>query len=282
MKIAVVEYQSSVQVGIVEESQVFLLPQDISSSIEAIIHKGDRFVENILERKSTYESVSLSQVRLKAPLQNPEKIIGIGLNYKDHCREQNVPVPEYPLVFAKFSSSIIGNGDAICWNTELTRQVDFEVELGVIIGKKARNVSTQEALEYVFGYTIINDVSARDLQFRDRQWVRAKSLDTFCPMGPWIVTADEIPDPQALHLSTELNGVKMQNSSTAEMVFSVAELISFLSQAFTLQPGDIIATGTPDGVGVFRKPPVFLQNGDSLHMEIEKIGVLENTCKIIR
>ncbi|WP_322507067.1 fumarylacetoacetate hydrolase family protein [Anaerolinea sp.] len=282
MKIAVVEYQSSVQVGIVEESQVFLLPQDISSSIEAIIHKGDRFVENILERKSTYESVSLSQVRLKAPLQNPEKIIGIGLNYKDHCREQNVPVPEHPLVFAKFSSSIIGNGDAICWNTELTRQVDFEVELGVIIGKKARNVSTQEALEHVFGYTIINDVSARDLQFRDRQWVRAKSLDTFCPMGPWIVTADEIPDPQALHLSTELNGVKMQNSSTAEMVFSVAELISFLSQAFTLQPGDIIATGTPDGVGVFRKPPVFLQNGDSLRMEIEKIGVLENTCKIIR
>lgn len=282
MKIAVVEYQSSVQVGIVEESQVFLLPQDISSSIEAIIHKGDRFVQNILERKSTYESVSLSQVRLKAPLQNPEKIIGIGLNYKDHCREQNVPVPEHPLVFAKFSSSIIGNGDAICWNTELTRQVDFEVELGVIIGKKARNVSTQEALEHVFGYTIINDVSARDLQFRDRQWVRAKSLDTFCPMGPWIVTADEIPDPQALHLSTELNGVKMQNSSTAEMVFSVAELISFLSQAFTLQPGDIIATGTPDGVGVFRKPPVFLQNGDSLRMEIEKIGVLENTCKIIR
>jgi len=150
------------------------------------------------------------------------------------------------------------------------------VELGVVIGKRAKSVPVTQALDYVFGYTIINDVSARDLQFSDRQWVRAKSLDTFCPMGPVIVTKDEIPDPQQLELRTFLNGEIVQNSSTAEMIFSVAELISFLSHSFTLEPGDVIATGTPDGVGVFRKPPVFLKHGDRLVLEIEKIGRLEN------
>ncbi|WP_298007316.1 fumarylacetoacetate hydrolase family protein [Anaerolinea sp.] len=232
-----------------------------------------------MARKTSFPQKRFFEVKLKAPLSNPGKIIGIGLNYRDHCREQNVPIPERPVVFAKFSSSIIGTCEDICWSVEVTQQVDFEVELGVVIGKTARNVAPQEALNFVFGYTIVNDVSARDIQFRDRQWVRAKSLDTFCPMGPWIVTSDEIPDPQRLHLSTKLNGVTMQDSSTSEMVFSVAELISFLSHSFTLQPGDVIATGTPDGVGVFRKPPVFLKDGDFLHMEIEDIGVLENTCR---
>lgn len=279
MKLATIQQGDHKQVGIVEGEQVFLLPLQSFPSIEYIIQGGKNLLSEILARKTSFPQKRVFEVKLKAPLSNPGKIIGIGLNYRDHCREQNVPIPERPVVFAKFSSSIIGTGEDIRWSVEVTQQVDFEVELGVVIGKTARNVAPQEALNFVFGYTIVNDVSARDIQFRDRQWVRAKSLDTFCPMGPWIVTSDEIPDPQRLHLSTKLNGVTMQDSSTSEMVFSVAELISFLSHSFTLQPGDVIATGTPDGVGVFRKPPVFLKDGDFLHMEIEDIGVLENTCR---
>ncbi len=279
MKLATIQQNGHTQVGIVEGEQVFLLPPQSFPSIEFIIQGGENLLSEITAGKDSYPQQSVNEVKIIAPLSKPEKIIGIGLNYRDHCREQNVPIPERPVVFAKFASSIIGTGEVICWSVDVTQQVDFEVELGVIIGKTARNVSPQDALNHVFGYTIVNDVSARDIQFRDRQWVRAKSLDTFCPMGPWIVTADEIPDPQCLHLSTKLNGVTMQDSSTSEMIFSVAELISFLSYSFTLRPGDVIASGTPDGVGVFRKPPVFLKDGDFLRMEIENIGILENTCK---
>jgi 2-keto-4-pentenoate hydratase/2-oxohepta-3-ene-1,7-dioic acid hydratase in catechol pathway len=158
----------------------------------------------------------------------------------------------------------------------LTQQVDFEAELGVVIGKPARNVDLDKALDYVFGYTIVNDVSARDLQFSDQQWVRAKSLDTFCPVGPAIVTADELPDPQVLPIRCALNGEYMQDSSTAEMVFSVRELIAYLSRSFTLQPGDLITTGTPHGVGLFRDPQVFLKDGDRVEVAIGGIGRLVN------
>ncbi|HWQ04350.1 MAG TPA: fumarylacetoacetate hydrolase family protein [Longilinea sp.] len=229
----------------------------------------------------TAPTLPLDEVRLLAPVPDPQKIVAIGLNYMDHCREQNVAVPTSPLVFAKFPSSIIGPEDAICYDPALTSQVDWEAELGVIIGRRARCVSRAEALNYVFGYTPLNDVSARDLQFGDKQWVRGKSLDTFCPIGPAIITADEIPNPQALHILSRVNGVVMQNSSTAEMIFPVDELIAFLSTAFTLEPGDIIATGTPDGVGVFRNPKVFLQNGDRVEIEIEKVGVLSNPVKTV-
>lgn len=221
-------------------------------------------------------SVSQKDVLLEAPLANPGKIVAIGLNYMDHCREQNLAVPTVPIVFTKFRTSIIGPGQAITWDPGLTSQVDYEVELGVVIGRVARRVSREDALSHVFGYTIINDVSARDLQFSDKQWVRAKSLDTFCPVGPVIVTADEIPDPQALRLSATLNGQVLQNSSTSEMIFGVAELIHRLSHSFTLEPGDLIATGTPDGVGVFRNPQVFMKNGDRIVVEVERIGRLEN------
>lgn len=230
--------------------------------------------------KSSATTISASDVSLLAPLTSPGKIVAIGLNYLDHCREQNIAVPDQPIVFTKFPSAIIGPNEPITWDPTLTSQVDYEVELGVVIGKAARNVSESAALDYVFGYTIINDVSARDLQFSDKQWVRAKSLDTFCPLGPWLVTADEIPDPQALSMRTMLNGQVVQDSSTREMVFGVAHLISILSRSFTLQPGDIIATGTPDGVGVFRKPPIFLSNGDSVVLEIEHIGRLANTVAV--
>lgn len=218
----------------------------------------------------------LEGLRLLAPVPDPQKIIAIGLNYMDHCREQNVAVPKSPLVFAKFPSSIIGSGEAIRFDPALTDQVDWEAELGVIIGKRARCVGRAEALSCVFGYTPLNDVSARDLQFGDRQWVRGKSLDTFCPFGPAITTADEIPDPQALRICSRVNGVTMQDSSTSEMIFPVDELVAFLSNAFTLEPGDVIATGTPDGVGVFRNPKVFLHAGDRVEIEIERLGTLSN------
>jgi 2-keto-4-pentenoate hydratase/2-oxohepta-3-ene-1,7-dioic acid hydratase in catechol pathway len=227
-------------------------------------------------QSETLPSVNLANSRLMVPLANPGKVVAIGLNYMDHCREQNLAVPTVPIVFTKFTTAIVGTEETISWDPEITSQVDYEVELGVVIGKKARNVTREDALNHVFGYTVINDVSARDLQFSDKQWVRAKSMDTFCPVGPCIVTTDEIPDPQTLRLSTSLNGQVLQDSSTAEMIFNVAELIHRLSHSFTLMPGDLIATGTPDGVGVFRKPPIFMQDGDTVVVEVEKVGRLQN------
>jgi 2-keto-4-pentenoate hydratase/2-oxohepta-3-ene-1,7-dioic acid hydratase in catechol pathway len=221
---------------------------------------------------------TLDGVKLTAPVR-PSKIVAIGLNYRDHAREQGSPIPEQPIIFAKFPTSVIGPGDAIVWDPALTQQVDYEAELAVVIGRRTRNVSEEDALEFVAGYTCGNDVSARDLQFGDRQWVRGKSLDTFCPLGPLIVTPDEIADPQNLSIRAILNGETMQDSRTSEMIFGVRQLIAFASRAFTLLPGDVILTGTPDGVGVFRKPPVFLKDGDAIAVEIEKIGRLENVCR---
>ncbi len=224
--------------------------------------------------------VPLSSVKLLAPVGDPQKVVAIGLNYRDHAQEQGVALPKAPLIFAKFTSSITGPYDAITWDPALTQQVDYEVELGVVIGKRARRVSEADALDYVFGYMVINDVSARDLQFGDKQWVRGKSLDTFCPCGPQIVTTDEILDPQALAIRCLVNGNVMQNSSTAQMVFGVRALVSYCSQAFTLEPGDLIATGTPSGVGTFRKPPFYLKNGDVVVTEVEGIGRLENVVRL--
>jgi 2-keto-4-pentenoate hydratase/2-oxohepta-3-ene-1,7-dioic acid hydratase in catechol pathway len=225
--------------------------------------------------------VSLNQLQLQAPLPRPGKIIGIGLNYMDHCREQNVKVPERPLVFAKFGTAVSGPYATIEWDAGLTNEVDYEGELGVVIGKTGRRITKAAALDYVFGYTVANDISARDLQFSDKQWVRSKSLDTFCPFGPAIVTADEIPNPQILTLRTKVNGKMMQDSNTSEMIFGVRELIAFLSHAFTLAAGDLILTGTPNGVGVFRNPKVFLQDGDLVSVEIEGIGKIENRVSVL-
>src|SRR5690242_19326174 len=212
---------------------------------------------------------------LAAPLQ-PGKIVAIGLNYLDHIRESNLPRPPQPLVFAKFPSSVTGPGDPIVIDAGLTRQVDWEVELGVVVGRRMRHVDIGTALDHVFGYTVCNDVSARDVQFSESQWTRGKSFDTFCPLGPVVVTADEIPDPQALALRTRVNGEVMQDSSTAEMLFGVAELLAFCSRSFTLEPGDLLLTGTPWGCGYFMDPPRALQLGDVVECEVERIGVLHN------
>lgn len=225
-------------------------------------------------------SLPLERVKLLAPIASPSKIIAIGRNYADHAAEQNKQPPESPMIFAKYPSAIIGPDDTITWAKSLSEEVDFEAELAVVIGKTARNVSEAEALDYVAGYTICNDVSARNLQFHDKQYTRAKSLDTFCPLGPWLVTADEIPDPQALGIKSTLNGTVMQDASTADMIFGVANLIAFAGRAFTLCPGDIIVTGTPGGVGFARTPPVFMQDGDEIVVEIENIGRLSNRCRV--
>jgi 2-keto-4-pentenoate hydratase/2-oxohepta-3-ene-1,7-dioic acid hydratase in catechol pathway len=223
----------------------------------------------------------LASIQPLNPIDWTGKIVCIGLNYMDHIRETKGTPPARPLIFTKFNTSMTDPGAAIEWSAELTNQVDFEAELAVIIGKTARRVSEAEALAYVAGYTCANDVSARDVQMGDGQWIRGKSLDTFCPMGPYFVTADEILDPQALAIRCMLNGVVMQDSSTHEMIFGVAHLISFCSQAFTLEPGDVILTGTPNGVGMGRKPPIWMQNGDTVVVEVEKIGRLENYCRVV-
>jgi 2-keto-4-pentenoate hydratase/2-oxohepta-3-ene-1,7-dioic acid hydratase in catechol pathway len=224
----------------------------------------------------------LAETELLAPVPRPGKVVAIGRNYREHADEEGVEPPPAPLVFSKWPSSVIGHGATIRWDPDLTAQVDYEAELGVVIGTRARNVAESAALDQVLGYTCLNDVSARDIQFGDGQWVRGKSLDTFCPMGPVLVTADEIGDPQDLAISCRVGEEVVQDSRTSRMYFAVAEIISYLSHSFTLEPGDVIATGTPGGVGVFRDPPRFLGDGDRVTVEIERIGRLVNVCRVER
>ena len=213
------------------------------------------------------------------PIPTPGKIVAIGLNYMDHIREAGMEVPTSPLVFAKFPSSVIGHGDPIVIDRALTQRVDWEVELAVVIGRELRGVRAADALDYVAGYTVANDVSARDVQFADGQWVRGKSLDTFCPLGPRVVEPAAIDDPQKLRLRTRVNGELVQDSSTSEMVFGVAELLAFCSRSFTLHPGDVVLTGTPWGCGEFMDPPRSLQDGDVVEVEIDGIGTLANPVR---
>ena len=223
--------------------------------------------------------LSFEQIELLAPVPRPGKIVAAGVNYQAHASEGGKDAPEQPMLFAKFNTSVVGHGAEIRWSPSLTQAVDYEAELAVVIGRTARRVAIGAALGYVAGYTCLNDVSARDLQFLDRQFVRGKSLDTFCPMGPWLVTADEVGDPQNLAIRCIVNGETLQEASTSEMVFGVAQLVSFCSQAFTLEPGDVIATGTPSGVGWYREPRILLKDGDEVVVDIERVGRLVNICR---
>ena len=217
----------------------------------------------------------LASVRLRAPIARPGKITCLGQNYADHAREQGIEPPEKPIYFLKSSNTISGPGDPIVLPPNST-QVDYEAELAVVIGQGGRHIPGEKAYEHVAGYMILQDVSARDMQFGDKQWYRGKSCDTFAPTGPWIVTPDEIPDPHHLRITLALNGQTMQDSNTSNLIFKVPFLISYLSQSATWEAGDIISTGTPPGVGVFRKPPVFLKPGDTVSISIERIGTLTN------
>jgi 2-keto-4-pentenoate hydratase/2-oxohepta-3-ene-1,7-dioic acid hydratase in catechol pathway len=231
---------------------------------------------NLADAPAIADPVPLDDAILLAPVAAPSKILAIGLNYADHARESGVEPPKAPVAFVKTVNSLIGPGEPIRYRKDDTSQVDYEAELAVIIGRRAQNVPEARALDHVFAYTCCNDVSARDAQFADGQWVRGKSFDTFCPVGPWAVTADEILDPQDLHIECRVNGQPLQDSNTGEMIFGVAAIISYLSRFITLEPGDLIATGTPFGCGFARTPPVYLLNGDTVEVEVEGIGILAN------
>jgi 2,4-didehydro-3-deoxy-L-rhamnonate hydrolase len=211
------------------------------------------------------------------PIDHPGKIICVGLNYRRHAEEQGAPVPDHPILFAKWPTALIGPGEPIVL-PPISASIDYEAELGVVIGSRAKAVPADEALGVVRGYLCANDVSARDLQAADRQFTRAKSLDTFCPVGE-LVPASAVPDPQALRIRCLVNGEVRQDSTTADMIFSVVEVIAFVSEAITLQPGDLLLTGTPEGVGLYRDPPRFLADGDEVVVEIDGIGRLENPVR---
>jgi len=207
-------------------------------------------------------------------IERPQKIVCVGLNYRDHAEEQGTELPERPLLFAKWPNTLIASGDPIRI-PPISEKVDYEAELGVVIGRRASGVSADDALDHVAGYVVANDVSGRDLQFSDGQWVRGKSLDTFLPVSE-LVPASQVPDPQTLPIRAILNGDVMQDSNTSNMIFGVAEIVSFVSQAITLEPDDLIITGTPAGVGAFRDPPVWLRPGDEITIEIDGIGRITN------
>jgi 2-keto-4-pentenoate hydratase/2-oxohepta-3-ene-1,7-dioic acid hydratase in catechol pathway len=252
------------------------LPDTVLELAEYLMDEGFRgAIEDAVLRAS--QGLRLSDVQLRAPVDGRPKIICVGLNYRDHAEEQGVKPPEEPVIFMKPYTAITGPGQTIIY-PEITEKLDYEAELAVLIGRRCRKVRQSDALSYVLGYTCFNDVSARDIQFRDGQWVRGKSFDTFAPIGPWIVTADEVRDPHNLRIMARINGEVRQNSNTRNLIFGVDKLVSFISMVMTLEPGDIIATGTPSGVGIFYKPePKLLKVGDIVEIEIEKIGVLANT-----
>lgn len=269
MKLVTFAHDSTPRVGIVDGEWVYeaSLPGDMAT----IITRG-------VTPERTATRYPLASVRLLPPVR-PSKIVAIGRNYAEHAKELGNETPEEPLIFAKFPSALIGQGETIRWRTSTTGAVDYEGELAVVIGKPARDVAEKDALGYVFGYTIANDVSARDLQFeKDKQWTRAKSLDTFCPLGPWIVQRADLPNVQALRLETLLNGETVQDGNTKDMIFNVAALIAYCSRNFTLLPGDLLLTGTPAGVGRSRTPPRYLGQGDVVTVRIEGIGELTNPC----
>ena len=261
------------------------LPDDMLSFIEqgeAALEGARRLIEALSPDREALARCSrpLAEVRLLAPVPRPRRnIVCVGLNYAEHAAESRVTqgLPEHPVFFTKPPSTVIGPEAPIPWHGHVSRRIDWEVELVAVIGRRGRDIPEEQALDYVFGYTVGNDVTARDLQARHQQWYKGKGLDGFCPLGPSIVTRDELPDPQHLRLRLRVNGVTKQDASTSDMIFSVARLIAVWSLGMTLEPGDLLMTGTPAGVGFARQPPEYLQPGDLVEAEIEGIGLLRNT-----
>lgn len=253
------------------------LPADVKTLDDAIA-LGAQGLQAAAGAVAGAEPVPLVGAPLASPLLRPSKVLCVGMNYRDHAEEQDVELPSQPLIFAKMPSALTAPDSVVSWSPELTEQVDWEAELAVVVGQRLRNASAGEAREGVFGYTAANDLSARDIQFADGQWVRGKSLDGFLPLGPALVTADSF-DPDAKAIRSRVNGEQMQDSCTDQLIFGVGDILSFLSRSFTLLPGDLVLTGTPAGVGAFREPPVFLHDGDVVEVEIEGIGTLRNTMR---
>ena len=273
---------------LVEESMVYILDisqtcQDLPGDMRSLLRTldGDYSVLASLASSAPRESrIPLSEVTFGPVIANPEKILCIGLNYRDHAAEAGLPLPDSPTVFAKYSNTLIGSGECIRLPGS-TSQVDYEAELAFVVGRRAKNVPVEEALTYVAGYTAMNDVTARDFQMRTSQWTLGKCFDTFAPLGPYLVTNEEIQDPHALSIRLSIGDEILQDSSTANLVFQVPELVAQLSSVMTLEPGDVVSTGTPAGVGYTRKPPRFLRSGEIVRVEIAGLGVLENCVRSI-
>jgi 2-keto-4-pentenoate hydratase/2-oxohepta-3-ene-1,7-dioic acid hydratase in catechol pathway len=272
MKISQYYTNGKVRLGLIDNG--LLKPAEYQGDMIDLIESG-------MDLRNAGDPVPVEDVHFAPVVTRPSKIIGVAFNYPSHFSESKWKrqVPEYPLIFAKFPNTLNSHRGLISWNPDLTNKVDFEGELAVIMGKRIYECPEEKIMESIFGYTCANDVSARNIQFKDNQIVRGKSPDTFCPLGPWIVTGDELTDPHSLNLRSILNGQIVQESNTGEMLFSLPRLISFLSISFTLMPGDVILTGTPHGVGCFREPPLYMKDGDEIVVEIEGIGRLENRCK---
>jgi len=260
-----------------QEANYFL---ESSRNFTKVWYELKNLVNDVINDKEAIEhyAFDINNVRFTPPIKEPSKIIGVALNYRDHAEEIKREIPDKPMIFFKTPNALIGHNDPIIIPKHVN-QVDYEAELVVVVSKKGKNIPVDRAMEFVLGYTIGNDVSARDIQFGFRghtmhSW--GKSFDTFAPIGPWIVTVDEIPNPDNLKIKLELNGEIMQDSSTSNMIFKINELVSYISRGITLEPGDIIFTGTPAGVGAARTPPRFLKKGDRIRIEVERIGVLEN------
>jgi 2-keto-4-pentenoate hydratase/2-oxohepta-3-ene-1,7-dioic acid hydratase in catechol pathway len=251
----------------------------IPQSLRQILAGGPLALKAVAEatRFPSAKRIDLAGAKLLPPIPDPQKIICLGLNYADHAKEGGVPIPKEPVLFSKYATALIGHEGVIVL-PPVSKEVDYEAELVFVIGKRGRTLAADEAMEHVAGYTIGHDVSARDWQLKKdgKQWMVGKTFDTFAPIGPLLVTADEVPNPHNLGIRLRRNGETMQDSNTKQMVFSVAAIVAHLSQVFTLEPGDLVFTGTPPGVGFARKPPVFLQAGDVVEVEIDGLGVLRN------
>ena len=289
MRLATYENEGEARAGVVVDEwlvdaksvapRVGLMAVDGPLSTRAILEAGSAIwaeLDDAARGAPTSDRCRLSDLTLRAPIENPDKVICLGLNYRDHATEANLAPPTTPMIFAKFRNSLVGPTSPVII-PPVSSAIDFEAELAVVIGRQAKSVSEQNALGYVAGVMALNDVTARDVQHATSQWVAGKAIDTFAPCGPVLVLLDEIEDVQNLRLQTRLNGDTLQDGNTAEMIFSVAQTIEFLTRLMTLVPGDIIATGTPAGVGASRDPQVFLSHGDEVEVEVENVGILRNS-----
>lgn len=278
MRLVTYEHNNILSTGVLTDAGVMDLPAASGGAVPgdmlSLLQGGGEVLAQVQEVVSAGTLIPLADIRLKAPIARPGKILGIGLNYADHAQEGGREKPEYPLIFAKTVANTIGIGEAIRL-PQVSQSVDFEGELAIVIGIRAKDVTPPNAFDYIAGYTICNDVSARDYQRRSSH-TAGKSFDTFAPMGPAIVTRDELPDPHVLDIRTLVSGEEMQHSNTKNLIFNIPYLIDYLSHIFPLEPGDVITTGTPAGVGAYREPPRFLKAGDTVRIEVQGIGVLEN------
>lgn len=283
MKLVTYQFENKNCVGALLEKEVVNLNQLLDEpqlTMIDVVNRGLDFIKDVqhqVHNSPKEYSVDVNLIEIKTPLANPGKVVCVGNNYMDHCREQNVEPPKSPMIFSKWPTCVIGPDEDIILPSE-SKQVDYEAELAIIFGKKGKHIENEDVYDHIFGYTILNDVSARDVQFSDGQWVRGKSFDTFAPTGPYVVTADEIKDPQNLDIKLTKSGEVLQDSNTKEMIFDIKKTVSYLSNGFTFHPGDLLATGTPHGVGVFREPQIFLENGDEVTIEIAGLGQLTNRC----